>query len=382
MNTSLAGTGPAAGIGLVDHHCHGVVSTEPDRDAFELMATESDWPPTSASTIFDSPVGLVFRAVCAPLLGLPKHCDGDDYWARRTELGEEEVRRRLLAATGIDHYVVDTGFKGSAITPPDVLAAVTGATADEIVRLEALAEAIAPTSTAAAFVRDFDAAIAEASQTAVGFKTIVAYRFGLDFDPDRPSEAEVSAAADEWLRHSASDGDYRISHPVLLRHLIWRAVDEGKPIQFHVGYGDSDINLHRCDPTKMTEFIRRTRTSGASIMLLHCYPFVPEAGFLAQVYPHVYLDTGAASHYTGWSSHNLIRQSLELAPFDKVLFSSDAWGLPELYTAGVTVWRRGVSRLFDEWIAADEISSADAERYISWIASDNAQRVYRLTRAR
>ena len=69
-------------------------------------------------------------------------------------------------------------------------------------------------------------------------------------------------------------------------------------------------------------------------MLLHCYPFIREAGYLAEVYPHVYFDTGAILHYTGSSCRALIAQSLELAPFAKIVFSSDAFGLPELYHLG------------------------------------------------
>ncbi len=365
-----------AEVGLVDHHCHGLTTEPLDRAAFELLATESDWPSSTGATIFDSPVGLGIRALCAPLLDLPKHVDGETYWSRRTELGDEEVARRLMPATGIERYIVDTGFQSSAVQSPEELGGVTDRPAHEIVRLEAVAESIAQDATANSYADTVAAAIESAAQAAVGLKSIIAYRFGLDFDPVRPTDHEVRVAADEWLSGSGTGASPRMDHPVLLRHLLWQGVDTGLPIQFHVGYGDSDINLHRCDPTKMTEFIRATRTSGTRIMLLHCYPFVREAGFLAQVYPHVYLDTGASTHYTGWSSHNLIRESLELAPFDKVLFSSDAFGLPELYVGGASLWRRGITRLFGEWLEHDEISLADATRYVGWIAKENARRVY------
>ncbi len=36
-----------------------------------------------------------------------------------------------------------------------------------------------------------------------------------------------------------------------------------------------------------------TEPIGTPIMLLHCYPFQREAGFLANVFPHVYMDLGA-----------------------------------------------------------------------------------------
>jgi hypothetical protein len=163
---------------------------------------------------------------------------------------------------------------------------------------------------------------------------------------------------------------------VLLRAVLWAGVELGKPLQFHVGYGDSDIVLHRCDPTKMTGFLHATASSGGPVMLLHCYPFIREAGYLAQVYPHVYLDTGAAVHFTGASSRALIAHSLEVAPFAKILFSSDAFGLAELYYLGALLWRRGIGAIFSEWVGRDEISGADAARYLHAIAHGNAERVY------
>lgn len=365
-----------ANLPLVDHHCHGVLRDTPDRATFEILATESDWPEPEGLTIFDSPFGVFMRAECAPLLDLERHATADAYAERRAELGQAEITRRLMPLTGIATYVIDTGFKGDAILDPSEMAAATGRTAHEIVRLEQVAESIGGSTTGRGFAADFRQELGRRAEGAVGFKSIIAYRFGLDFDPARPTETEVERAAGEWLSACEAAGRVRMDHPVLLRHLLWEAVEHRKPIQFHVGYGDSDIVLHRCDPTQMTGFIKATVDAGIRITLLHCYPFIREAGFLAQVYPHVYLDTGAALNYTGMSSTTLVRHSMEMAPFGKVLFSSDAFGLPELYYGGAVHWRRAVGRILGEWVDADGMSQADAERYARMMAGDNARRVY------
>jgi predicted TIM-barrel fold metal-dependent hydrolase len=159
---------------------------------------------------------------------------------------------------------------------------------------------------------------------------------------------------------------------------LWAAVDAGKPIQFHVGYGDTDITMHRCDPTQMTDFLRATMDSGPAITLLHNYPFIREAGFLAQVYPHVYFDTGAVLHFTGPSYLTAVRESLELAPFSKLLFSTDAFGLAEFYACGARLQRSGLARVFGEWLAAGAISADDTRRYLEMIMGGNASRVYGL----
>lgn len=365
-----------ANLRLIDHHCHGLVAEPPSREAFEPLAADSAWPPPAGQSIFDSPVGLAIRHYCAPLLDLPANDSADSYWRRRTELGHDEVARRLMGSTGIEEFLVDTGFKSAdTLTPPQV-AAITGARAGEIVRIEALAERVAAGASAEGFIDAFDSALAEADTTARGYKSIMAYRHGLDFDPSPPGRPEVVRAVGSWLASSPDAANLRLTDPVVLRHILHRAVQLAKPLQFHVGFGDADLTLYRCDPTRMTEFIRATRTSGVSIMLLHCYPFVQEAAFLAHVYPHVYLDTGAVMQYSGWRSDEIVRQSFESAPFRKILFSSDAFGLPELYACGTAMWRRAMSRIFGEWLREGLISLSDAQRYAEWVASGNAERVY------
>jgi uncharacterized protein len=367
------------GLPLLDHHCHGVVRTDLDRAGFESLASESDWPAPPGQTHLDSQAGIAIRAVCAPVLDLPRHIDATTYLRRRAELGAEEVNRRLLRATGIETYFVETGYRGSEVLTPQEIADVGGAEARTVIRLERVAEELAETGVSAnGFIQSYAETLAAAAAGAVGVKTVIAYRYGLDFDPARPSPRETAAAAAEWLYDCEQRGNVRLDHPVLLRAVLWAGVDLGKPIQFHVGYGDSDIVMHRCDPTKMTGFLQATRGSGVQVMLLHCYPFQREAGYLAHVYPHVWLDTGAAVSYTGPNSLAVVRESLEVAPFGKVLFSTDAFGLPELYLCGARLWRRALGLLLAEWVSADWLSLADAQRYAADIASRNALLAYGL----
>jgi predicted TIM-barrel fold metal-dependent hydrolase len=367
------------GLRLLDHHCHGVVRTDLDRAGFESLASESDWPAPLGQTHLDSQAGIAIRAICAPLLDLPRHIDAATYLRRRAELGTDEVNRRLLRATGIRTYFVETGYRGSEVLTPQEVADVAGAEARTVIRLERVAEELAETGVNAnSFIRSYTEALAAAAADAVAVKTIIAYRYGLDFDPSRPSPRETAAAAAEWLHDCEQRGSIRLDHPVLLRAVLWAGVDLGKPVQFHVGYGDSDIVMHRCDPTKMTGFLQATRGSGVQVMLLHCYPFQREAGYLAHVYPHVWLDTGAAISYTGPNSLAVVRESLEVAPFGKVLFSTDAFGLPELYLCGARLWRRALGLLLKEWLSSDWLSPADAQRYAANIASGNAGLAYGL----
>jgi len=119
---------------------------------------------------------------------------------------------------------------------------------------------------AGGFADAFRDALGTRAQGAAGLKSVAAYRVGLDLAAGRPSEGEVAEAAGRWLGsaggeagagerpgaggeagggRSSGGGGWpgRLADPVLHRFLIWCGVDLGMPIQFHVGYGDRDVDL-------------------------------------------------------------------------------------------------------------------------------------------
>ena len=123
-------------------------------------------------------------------------------------------------------------------------------------------------------------------------------------------------------------------------------------MQFHTGFGDPDCDLRRSDPLWLRGFLERCEPRGVPVMLLHCYPFHRNAAALAQAYPHVYLDVGMTLHYVGARAAAVVAESLELAPFAKVLFSSDAAARPSCTTSArccgagppPTCWAGGSNR--------------------------------------
>ncbi|HEX9520050.1 MAG TPA: amidohydrolase family protein [Streptosporangiaceae bacterium] len=368
-------------LALIDHHVHGVVTGDLDRAGFELLMTEASGPPAPGTTMFDSQLGFTMRRWCAPVLDLEPSVAAEDYLRRRAELGTAEVNRRLLTAAGVGQWLVDTGYQSDQVTTPEQLVRASGAPASHIVRLEVVAEKAARAgTTAAAWAGAFaeELATETAAAGAVGYKSIVAYRFGFDFDPTRPAPAEVAAAAGRLLRALDADPAARVVDPVLLRHLIWTAIDIGRPLQFHVGFGDTDVRLHRSDPSLLTDFLIATEPVGTPIMLLHCYPHHRVAGYLAHVFSHVYMDLGAVLNHVGARSAAVLAEALELTPFGKMLYSSDAFGLPELHYLGAIGFRRDISRVTGQFVADGAWSAADAKRVAELIGSANATRVYRL----
>ncbi|MET9130403.1 amidohydrolase family protein [Streptomyces antibioticus] len=368
-----------ADLALVDHHCHGVVTAPLDRPDFEALLTEGGrW---SGTTTFDTPAGVAVRRYCAPVLGLERHAPADVYLARRAELGPAEVNRRFLASARTGVFCVDTGYTPQPLTTPAELASAAGAVAHEVVayevvRLESVAEAVAGRGVDAGGYADaFRSAALDAVRRpgVVGVKSVAAYRTGFVLDPARPSDADVTRAARRWLARGG-----RLDDPVLVRHLLWTAVDLGLPLQLHTGFGDPDIRLHSVDPAHLTDWLHLIAGT-IPVLLLHCWPYQRQAGYLAAVFEQVYLDVGLTLHHVGPArARAVLEEALEITPFRKLLYSSDAYGVAEFYGLGALAFRRGLGELLQDRVDADELAPGDALRLARWAAADNARQVYRL----
>ena len=155
---------------------------------------------------------------------------------------------------------------------------LTGAATRHVVRLESVAESVAADGVdAAEFAARFAERLARdvAEVGAVGVKSVAAYRTGLRLDPaGRPP---TDGDSRRWRAGSAAgpgDAGWRMADPVLQRCSLWTAVDLGLPIQFHIGFGDSDIRMPEVDPTLLTDWLHLHRVP---VMLLHCWPWHRQA---------------------------------------------------------------------------------------------------------
>jgi predicted TIM-barrel fold metal-dependent hydrolase len=320
-------------------------------------------------------VGVAVRRHCAPLLDLPRHAPVEQYLARRAELGRHEVQRRFLRASGTDVFCVDTGHAPDRLTTPREIAEAGGGSAYEVVRLESVAESVRAAGVEPdAYAGAFRAAALDAVRRpgVVAVKSVAAYRTGFDLDPARPSDAEVTGAARHWTARGG-----RLDDPVLVRHLLWTAVDLGLPLQLHTGFGDNDIRLHRADPARLTDWLHLTAGT-VPVLLLHCWPYQRQAAYLTAVFEQVYLDVGLTLHHVGPARAGaVLAEALEITPFRKLLYSSDAYGVPEFFHLGALAFRRGLAEVLQERVDADELSLPDALRIARWAGRDNARRVYR-----
>ena len=281
------------------------------------------------------------------MLDLEPLAPADEYVRRRLELGSAEAARRFLTGAAADTWLVDTGYQSDAVTTPAELADLSGTPAREVVRLESIAERVIRVGHRCGRLRrrrDLGRARCGKATTAVGFKTVAAYRGGLDLDPARPAcRGGGGRRGPLAARASRPESPARLEDQVLIRHGIWAALDTGLPLQFHAGFGDTDSRLARSDPALLHDFLLASQPAGTPVMLLHCYPYHRQAGTMANLFPHVYMDVGVALNHVGARSAAVLAEALELTPFHKMLYSSDAFGLPELHYLGAVGFRRDIA---------------------------------------
>lgn len=357
-------------VPLVDHHVHGCWLQAPSRAGFENGLNEANTEPLAGfDSAFDTQLGFAVRAHCSPLLRLPRHADADEYWNRRCEHAEADLARLFLTEAKVSDWLMDTGF-ASGVADLDALAHLSVGGVHEIVRLESVAEdAIAASDD---YATAFASLLHERTKTAIATKSILAYRGGFDGELSEPASTEVAEAAQRWRDSPVT----RLTDRVLLRFGLYQALRLGRPLQLHVGFGDRDCDLHTTNPLYLLDFLRNS--GDTPIMLLHCYPYEREAGYLAQAFNNVYLDGGLAINYLGARSVPFIGRLLEMAPFRKILYSSDGFGPAELHYLGARLWRNGIRDTLQDFIDAGEWSERDAIRVVDLIAYENARRVYGL----
>ena len=355
-------------LDLVDNHVHGYWLAERDRRGFENGLNEANTAPLADfDSGFDTQLGFAVRAHCAPLLGLEPHADPDTYWQHRSRRSPAELARLFLPAAGVCDWLVDTGLPGAVAGLAEMRVA-TSAGVHEVVRLEQVAEEAVARS--GDYGDNFGEILTARMQSAVAAKTVLAYRAGFDGDLSVPAAAEVALAAARWR----DNGGVRLTDRVLLRFGIHAALRLGKPVQFHVGLGDRDCDLHRTNPMHLLDLLRQS--GDTPIVLLHCYPYEREAGYLASAFNNVHLDVGLSVNHLGARAQAFIARTLELAPFRKILYSSDAFGPPELHYLGSRLWRDGMAAVLGDFVERGQWSVADAMRVAGLIGSGNSRRLY------
>lgn len=102
-------------------------------------------------------------------------------------------------------------------------------------------------------------------------------------------------------------------------------------MQVHTGFGDRDLDLRLANPLWLRPVFEHPPFRAITFVLLHTYPYVREAAWLAHVYPHVAMDLSLTVPFAAHAASDAIIEALGLAPASKVLLATDAFSIPDLF---------------------------------------------------
>ncbi|MGH8992681.1 MAG: amidohydrolase family protein [Acidimicrobiia bacterium] len=298
--------------------------------------------------------------------------------ARQTA-GFEAHAKRLMSACNFEAVFVDDGFPVARSLDLAAHADLAGCPVRRLVRIESLVESSARRWPPFDEVREFfrESLVAALAGGAVGIKTIAAYRCGLDLP--HPEGDEARSAYRAWR----ASGSGRLVHPALIAFFLAEALEVAQaqgpvPLQIHTGIGDADLELHRSDPSLLGRVIAEAGAAGVPVVLLHCYPYVRQAAWLAHVHAHVYVDLSLALLLIGHRGRQVLYEALELAPATKVLFATDASRAPEMFFLGARWWRDALAAVLERLVEEQEVGESTALQWAGMILAGNARRLYGL----
>lgn len=364
-------------IPAIDQHAHNLVHPEVmDHTPYAAAFTEGHDPDIINH---HARFTLCYRRSLRDIAELLE-CDPTEpsILARRTELGLDELTQRCFRAANLQAIYLDDGFLPDTILPVEWHQQFIPV--HRLLRIEWLAEQmISQVSHFEIFLEWFRSELDSPPQGTIGFKSIAAYRTGLDI---QPIPLELAAEQFYAIKQAHPEGTIRLTNKLLIDFLVGEALaiaaQYQRPVQFHTGFGDPDLDLRLANPLHLRPLLEDPRYRQAPIVLLHAsYPFMREASYLTAVYPQVYVDFGLAIPFlSGTGMKQTIAALLELGPTSKIVYSSDAHLIPELYYLGAKWGRKLLGQVLEQAIDNRDLTAQEAEEVALEILGRTAQRLY------
>ncbi|MBD2679919.1 MULTISPECIES: amidohydrolase family protein [Nostoc] len=364
-------------IPLIDQHAHNLLRPEvAARYPYAAAFTESY---DSEIINYHARQTFFYRRSLREIAALLE-CEAQEaaILARRESLGLENLTQLYFRAANLQAIYLDDGLQPENILP--ISWHERFISVQRILRLEVLAEQLIPQiEDFDTFLQTFNSQLDPPPNEVVAFKSIVCYRTGLDI---QAVAMDVAATNFYRIKQQLQKQPLRLVNKPLIDFLLEQALliaaKYRLPVQLHTGYGDRDLDLRLANPLYLRSLLESPQYRNAPIVLLHAsYPYMREAGYLASVYPQVYLDFGLAIPFLSVSGmRETIRQLLELTPTSKLMYSSDAHSIPELYYLAAKWGRQLLGEVLEQAIQDSDITASEAEAIAFAILRQNALSLY------
>ncbi|WP_256202618.1 amidohydrolase family protein [Sulfuracidifex tepidarius] len=348
---------------MIDEHAHWFHASPMSEKEF-MMASAESWKENEVKKDVTEmnrwrPFYLYLRKLMVKKFG------GNFIDERNRMIKDDPVKYvgELLSEAGIKGIVIDEGFGRKVHEIPIPV--------KRLFRIENIIGDL--------FSMSFDRALETFKETLrrkvkkedyAGFKSIIAYRTGLPSSCDEGSALrDFHSGEHEWYgRRAKGFRDF------LFCVTMEEASHMNVPFQVHTGAGDRDIKLNQSMPSILTDMVR---TYEGTIVFVHAgYPFHRETAWMSYLFPSVYLDVSQVFPFAPLGGYHVLSEVLEVAPFTKVMYGSDAFEIPEIAWASASLFRSAISKVTEELEEIGVLSSTERKEVEEMISFKNAERIY------
>ncbi|HJO95626.1 MAG TPA: amidohydrolase family protein [Victivallales bacterium] len=364
-------------IPIIDHHAHPILKPEAlnDINDFTFWFTESSeiqvYSHQIKSSIFFK---QAMRWISEDLLSCNNNIS--DIFSSRIKKNHDIYTNTIFKKSNITNLMCDFGFPRSGTYNLDEMEKITSIPIKNIVRIETIAEEIILSSnTMEDFTESFtECLLSNINNQCIAFKTIIAYRTGISLN-----NHSKDILSKEFKRVKTENNlNIKLNSKPLNEHILKIALKIAEkyklPFQFHTGFGDNDVDLIKANPLKLKPIIEKYKTP---IIILHAgWPYYREAAFLCSIYSTVWLDISLAVPHITTGIYNLLLEVAGIAPLEKILFATDASGLPELYWIACKSIRIELEKVLKKLVSDKYINNNGAYAAAENILYKNSRKVY------
>ncbi|PGZ93598.1 amidohydrolase [Bacillus pseudomycoides] len=208
----------------------------------------------------------------------------------------------------------------------------------------------------------------------IGLKSIIAYRSGLEI-----SEMNEQMARDQYEEFQTNDrAEVKAFRDYCLHIAMEECTAADKVMHIHTGIGDGEVVLPKASPSFLINMLRDKKYIDTKVHLVHGgYPWVEEAAFIVSILPNVYMDISLQNPFAGHGVQRILSQVFEFAPFDKVMYGSDAFTVPEMNWLGVHLFKECFEKVLNNWVDSDYMNVETAQWIGEMVLFRNFEKVYK-----
>jgi predicted TIM-barrel fold metal-dependent hydrolase len=210
-----------------------------------------------------------------------------------------------------------------------------------------------------------------------GFKTVIAYRTGLDIAPSQ--EARARSSFKDGRKDRAWFGPkVKPLRDYLVNVTAEVASNAGAFLQIHTGLGDTDILGDRCNPLLLQEFLKQEHILKTPIALIHGgFPYTKEAAWLCSMFPNLRFELSSPfpPTFIPALSKERFADVLEIVPTNRIVYGSDAIETPEFHWFSAKLAKQALAGALDDLVTKKVMNEEEAYRVADKVLNANSQQL-------